>query len=69
MQVANDCERPRRVTYMTKGQLTGVAFYRPEEWEALRELAPDRDSLENTYEEWLAVYNDAVRRSEHKGCG
>ena len=52
---------------MTERQMIGVAFYRPEEWEALRELAPDRDSLENTYEEWLALHNNAVASLRRDG--
>ena len=31
----------------------GVAWYRPEEWSRLLEIAADRDELEDTYEEWL----------------
>lgn len=31
----------------------GVAWYRPEQWNRLLEIAADRDGLEDTYEEWL----------------
>jgi hypothetical protein len=33
--------------------MLGVAWYRPEEWSHLLEIAADRDELEATYEEWL----------------
>ncbi len=33
--------------------VVGVAWYRPEQWQRLREISVDVDDLENTYEEWL----------------
>ncbi len=33
--------------------ILGIAWYRPEEWPRLLEIAADRDELEDTYEEWL----------------
>ena len=32
----------------------GVAWYRPEEYDLLKALASDSDSMANTYGEWLA---------------
>ena len=52
---------------MDDARIIGVAFYFPEEWEALRAIAPDSDVLENTYEEWLAVYKDAVASLRKNG--
>ncbi len=40
------------------GSLIGIAWYRPEQWSRLLNIAADRESLEDTYEEWLA---DATR--------
>jgi hypothetical protein len=34
--------------------LVGVAWYEPGEWDQLRAVAPDADTLEATYAEWLA---------------
>ena len=34
--------------------VTGVAWYRREQWSRLREVASDRDKLDASYEEWLA---------------
>ena len=33
--------------------VTGVAWYRPEQWERLREVSEDVDNLEETYDAWL----------------
>ncbi len=43
---------------MTKGQkpktiISGVAWYRPEQWVRLRKLSIDRDDLEATFQEWF----------------
>ncbi len=32
----------------------GIAWYRPEQWTRLRDLASDRDKLEGSYEDWPA---------------
>ena len=32
----------------------GIAWYLPEQWDKLREISADRDSLGDTYEHWLA---------------
>ena len=34
--------------------VTGVAWYRREDWSRLREIASDRTKLDDTYEAWLA---------------
>ena len=33
--------------------VTGVAWYRPEQWERLREVAEDVENLEESYQAWL----------------
>jgi hypothetical protein len=35
--------------------ITGVAWYRPEQWPRLLELSVDQDNLEDTFEEWLRI--------------
>jgi hypothetical protein len=45
----------------------GLAFYSPEEWEALRTAVPDPEALEDTYDEWLAVYRDGVAKLRASG--
>ena len=34
--------------------IVGIAWYRPEQYGLLRALSTDTDSMEKTYEEWLA---------------
>ena len=33
---------------------TGIAWYRRDQWTRLRELAPDVEKIEESYEDWLA---------------
>jgi hypothetical protein len=34
------------------GRVVGVAWYRPDQWQRLLEVAADSDSLHNTHPEW-----------------
>ena len=34
--------------------VAGLAWYRRDQWTRLRELAPDADKLDESYEDWLA---------------
>lgn len=45
----------------------GVAWYRREQWELLRAMAADADSLEKTHEEWLAVAEKTLRKLRARG--
>ncbi len=40
--------------------VTGIAWYRRDQWARLRELAADADRLEEAYEDWLAGAQKAV---------
>jgi hypothetical protein len=31
------------------------AWYRPEQWQRVRDISPDADALEDSYEEWLRL--------------
>lgn len=44
-----DAKRPNEKT-----QAVGVAWYRREQWPRLLEISADRDTLEDSYDEWLA---------------
>ena len=49
---------------MTRNHLqivTGVAWYRPEQWQRLREVSEDVDNLEETYEAWLQTAERTIR--------
>jgi len=37
-----------------------IAWYKPEQWQRLREISADADKLEATFEEWLAVAEKAL---------
>ena len=41
--------------------ITGVAWYRPEQWERLREVSDDVENLEETYQAWLQTVERMIR--------
>lgn len=45
----------------------GVAWYRPEQWEVLRNVSVDRDKLEETYAEWLVEAERVVKQLQQRG--
>jgi hypothetical protein len=45
----------------------GVAWYRPDQWETLRNVSVDRDKLENTYSEWLVEAERVVKQLQQRG--
>ncbi len=49
------------------GLKVGVAWYLEAEWDRLRELAADREMLEETYAEWRRVYEDGVHKLAASG--
>ncbi len=44
-------------------QFVGIAWYRPGQWQRLREISSDAESLEDTYEEWLTIAEQNVRKA------
>ena len=51
-----------------KGELvTGIAWYRPEQWQRLREVSADGQELEQTHAEWLAVATKTLTDLEREG--
>ena len=47
---------------ITKVKLvTGVAWYRPEQWARLREVSEDVDNLDETYEAWVQTAEQLLR--------
>ena len=58
-RIVNDKKQPRRV----------VAFpwYRAAEWPRLRELAPDREKMQESYEQWAALAGQALREMRRQG--
>src|SRR5712691_5977015 len=47
--------------------VTGVAWYRREQWSRLRELASDRDKLDDSYEQWLTGAQKALPEMARTG--
>jgi len=41
--------------------VTGIAWYRPEQWQRLREVSEDVENLEDTYEAWLQTAERMIR--------
>ena len=50
-----------------KKLVTGVAWYRPEQWSRLVEICSDADALDMTYEDWLR--NATARFEELTAAG
>lgn len=47
--------------------VTGFAWYRREQWSRLRELASDRDKLDDSYDQWLAGAQKALLEMARAG--
>ncbi len=45
----------------------GVAWFKPEQWKALKYASVDGDELEETHSEWLLHANRALRELRAKG--
>jgi len=45
----------------------GIAWYLPEPWDRLREIAADADHMEKTYAEWLAVAERTLAEMAERG--
>ena len=43
--------------------VTGLAWYRPEQWARLREISEDVENLDDTYEEWRQKAEQVLRDS------
>lgn len=47
--------------------ITGIAWYRPEQWQRLRQVASDRGDLEERYEEWLTLASQKLAELKQAG--
>ena len=60
--------RPRPVVRKQKASLTtGIATYKPEQWQELLASAEDRDNLQNTWDEWYATSQKVMKKMEAEG--
>lgn len=51
----------KKLASQLAGQPVVVAWYRPEQWDRLREVAADPDKLLDSYEEWLSIAEKTMR--------
>src|SRR6266496_921897 len=47
-----------------KEMVIGFAWYRPSQWQRLRDISSDAHELEDTYEEWLQIAEQQVTEME-----
>ena len=47
--------------------IVGIAWYRPEEWVALKEFCEDRDAMDSTYEIWKKGVHKVMRKLRSEG--
>jgi len=45
----------------------GVCWYKPEQWQRLREIVDDPDDIEDTHEEWKKGANKAISEFQSQG--
>ena len=57
-------EKKTKNAQESEGLALGLAWYKPEQWGRLLEIAADAEELEKTYAEWLAIANKALRDLE-----
>ena len=48
-------------------QKIGVAWYSRDAWARLRQVVPDPDGLEDTYEDWLQMWHEASAKLRQAG--
>lgn len=41
-------------------EILGIGWYRKDQWEYLRSIAPDREVLEATWEEWAEIAEERM---------
>ena len=47
--------------------VVGVAWYRPEQWQRVRDISTDADSLEDSYEAWLKLAEGELKKFQSSG--
>lgn len=48
--------------------VTGIAWYRPDQWDRLLSVSEDRDQLESTHAEWKATAEQMLKDIERRGA-
>jgi hypothetical protein len=47
--------------------VVGFAWYRPEQWQRVRDISTDADSLEDSYEAWLKLAEGELKKFQSSG--
>ena len=47
--------------------VVGFAWYRPAQWQRVRDISSDADDLEDTYEQWLSLAEQKVTELKASG--
>jgi hypothetical protein len=47
--------------------VVGVAWYEPDQWQQLLDVAVDRDKLEETHDEWVQDAERVIREFQRQG--
>ncbi|CAN5888701.1 hypothetical protein BH18ACI4_BH18ACI4_01350 [soil metagenome] len=47
--------------------VVGFAWYRPEQWQRVRDISSDVEALEDSHEEWLALAEKKVKELQSPG--
>ena len=50
-----------------KAGVIGMAWYRPQQWQRLRQVSADMENLEENYHEWLVVASARFREMQEQG--
>ena len=47
--------------------VVGFAWYRPEQWQRVRDISSDAPALEDSYEEWLSLAEQKLKELSSSG--
>jgi hypothetical protein len=47
--------------------VVGFAWYRPEQWQRVRDISSDTGALEDSYEEWLSLAEQKLKELSSSG--
>ena len=65
--LSTDVDRTHMRMNTPDNSAIAMAWYRPDQWALLRAVSADAESLEHTYEEWLAFVSEQLRQLEVRG--
>ena len=63
-------KRRRKARHYSKNNVkiaTGVAWYDRQHWQRMRQVASDPERLEDSYEDWVAMAEQAIAELEEAG--